>query len=216
MNVRGFPVGPLQANCYVLDDGRRAVVVDPGGEPDEIQGFLGRHGLDLVEIWLTHAHFDHVGGLSPLLAAQPAPIPVRMHPDEQPIMAGAVQHAATFGIEIPEPPGETVALRDDEQLDFAGTTVHVLHTPGHAPGHVAFWIPSEETVLAGDALFRGSVGRTDLPYADHGTLIASIRRRLLTLPDATMVLPGHGPFTQIAQEAATNPFLVEPQRTDPS
>ena len=208
MNVRGLPVGVLQANCYVLDDGERAVVIDPGGDADRIGSLLARDGLELTEIWLTHAHFDHVGGLTPLLASSHDDVPLRMHPDDAPLLAGAADHASMFGIEIPEPPKAWQDLRHDEALAFGGERVQVLHTPGHAPGHVAFWIPSETVVIAGDALFRGSVGRTDLPYADHDRLIASIREHLLTLPADTEVLPGHGSVTTIGREARSNPFLT--------
>lgn len=208
MNVRGFPVGPFRANCYVLDDGRRAVVVDPGGEADAIVGFLERHDLAVAEIWLTHAHFDHVGALAPLLDSLEEDVPIRMHPAEAPVLEGAAAHAAIFGVAIPEPPRAWVDLHHGVELSFAGAKVRGLHTPGHAPGHMAFWIPSERVVLAGDALFRGSVGRTDLPYGDHGRLIASIREHLLTLPPETEVLPGHGEPTTVARESATNPFLT--------
>lgn len=208
MNVRGFPVGPLQANCYILDDGDRAVVIDPGGEADVILSFLARHGLQTHEIWLTHAHFDHVGGLAPLLASLEDDVAVRMHPDEAPVLEGAAAHAAAFGIEIPDPPRDWLDLHHGMALSFGHATVRALHTPGHAPGHIAFWLPSEGVVLAGDALFRGSVGRTDLPYGDHDRLISSIREHLLTLPPDTEVLPGHGEATTVGREAATNPFLA--------
>lgn len=212
MNVHGLPVGPLRANCWILDDGARAVVVDPGGSPDDILGELRRRGVELHEIWLTHAHFDHVGGLADLLDATGGTDgerpPVRMHPADAPLLAAAAEAAAAWGVAIRQPPTDTLELHDDESLSFAGSEVRCLHTPGHAPGHVAFWIPSEGVVLAGDALFRGSIGRTDLPFADSATLLASIRERLLTLPPDTTVLPGHGPPTDVGTEARSNPFLI--------
>lgn len=208
MNVHGVALGPLRANCWILDDGARAVVVDPGDDPDEILAELERRGVDLHEVWLTHAHFDHVGGLAGLLEGFEADVPVRMHGADAPLLAAAAEAAAAWGVTIRRPPTDTVALHDGQELSFAGAEIHCLHTPGHAPGHVAFWIPSETLVLAGDTLFRGSIGRTDLPFADHGTLLASIRERLLTLPPGTAVLPGHGPTTDVRTEARSNPFLI--------
>lgn len=207
MNIRSMPVGPLQANCVVLDDGERAVIVDPGGDAAAILEQLEQDGLDIHEVWLTHAHFDHVGALADITSAAPPTLPVRMHPADEPILAHAAEAAAAWGVAIPRPPTDTIDLEDGEVLSFAGCEVTCLHTPGHAPGHIAFWIPAEGVVLAGDALFRGSVGRTDLPFGDRRALLASIRERLLTLPPDTRVLPGHGPETDVGTEAASNPFL---------
>lgn len=206
MNLTGLAVGPLQANCYVLDDGATAVVVDPGGDAAAIGAVLRQRALDLAQVWLTHAHFDHVGGLAELLSAH-GDVPVRMHPADAPLLTHAARSAAAWGVLIDQPPTATVDLHDEEVLTFGGRDVRCLHTPGHAPGHVAFWIPEDGVVLSGDALFRGSIGRTDLPMGDHATLLASIEERLLTLPDETDVLPGHGPATTIGREKRSNPFL---------
>jgi glyoxylase-like metal-dependent hydrolase (beta-lactamase superfamily II) len=196
----------------VLDDGKKAVIVDPGGEAAAIFEHLAQNGLSIHEIWLTHAHFDHVGALAEVKEAARKDVatsepPIRMHPADEPILARAAEAAAAWGVSIPQPPTDTVDLVDGENLSFAGCEVTCLHTPGHAPGHIAFWIPAEGIVLAGDALFKGSVGRTDLPFGDRGQLLESIREQLLTLPPDTLVLPGHGPTTDIGTEAASNPFL---------
>lgn len=206
MNIHGFPVGPLQANCYILVDGARAVVIDPGGEADTIEAHLADREVELHEIWLTHAHFDHVGALAELRRG--AGTPVRMHPADAPLLAHAADSGAMWGVSVPPPPTDTVDVADDEILSFGGARVHCLHTPGHAPGHIAFWIPSERTVIVGDALFRGSIGRTDLPGGDREQLLESIREKLWSLPPETIVLPGHGPATEIGTEKRTNPFLA--------
>lgn len=208
MNVRGMPLGPLQANCYLLVHEEDAVVVDPGGDPEAILRHLEEEGLRLREVWLTHAHFDHVGGLAGLVMSAEEPVPVRMHPADLPLLERAAASAASWGIEIPAPPTSTEPLAHGEILRFGDDEARCLHTPGHAPGHVAFWMPRTGVVLSGDALFRGSIGRTDLPFGDQPTLIASIRGHLLTLPPDTTVLPGHGPATTIAAEARGNPFLA--------
>lgn len=202
-----FPVGPLQANAYLLCAGSSAVVVDPGAEGAAIVAELDKRGCALEAVWLTHAHFDHVGGLAELL--QLRPVPVLMHPADAPLLAGARAFAANLGLEIPEPPQEFTPLAHGDRLDVGEHHATVLHVPGHAPGHVAFHFPELGRVVSGDVLFRGSVGRTDVPFGDHATLIASVASRLLPLGDEAQVLPGHGPNTTIGVERATNPFLAE-------
>src|SRR5690606_40604635 len=146
-------------------------------------------------------HFDHVGGLAELLAARGAgAVPVLVHPPDAPLLEPAVAAAARGGIDTPAPPQRTHDLAHGALLSVGGEQARALHTPGHAPGHVAFHLPGHGVVLSGDALFQGSIGRTDLPLADHGQLLASIRRELLTLPDDTTVLPGHGPATTRSEE----------------
>lgn len=208
MEIVRMSVGPLQANAYLLLDGAGAVVVDPGGEGELIADELERRGASLAAVWLTHAHFDHVGGLAALLARQPADaVDVYLHPADQLLLEHAVEAAARWSIEIEAPPTRTRALAHGDVLTIGGGRARALHTPGHAPGHVAFHFPDHALVLSGDALFQGSIGRTDLPFGDHEQLLASIRDELLTLPDETSVLPGHGPATTIGTERFGNPFL---------
>ncbi len=206
MHIDVLPVGPLSANAYLLTVGRRAVLVDPGGEPERLLEALGARNAELHAVWLTHAHFDHVGALAELL--ETVPVPVYLHPADAPLLASAADAAAAWGVRIRQPPLDTRPLADGDRLTLGAVEAHCLHTPGHAPGHVAIYLAAQGVVLSGDALFRGSIGRTDLPFGDHDGLLRSIRERLLVLPGDTRVLPGHGPATTIAEEAASNPFLT--------
>ncbi len=204
-----LPVGPLQANAYLLCSGTAAVVIDPGAEAARIVAELDRRGCERLDaVWLTHAHFDHVGGLAELQRLRPAA--VFMHPADAPLLAGASAFAANLGFEIPEPPRDFTAIEHGSVLRVGDHAATVLHVPGHAPGHVAFSFTELGRVVSGDVLFRGSIGRTDVPFGDQGTLLASIARELIPLGDDTQVLPGHGPNTTIGLERATNPFLVAP------
>lgn len=206
MNVVTVPLGPVQANAYLLVVDDELVVVDPGDSGEELAAEIAARGWRLRAVWLTHAHFDHVGGLAGLLRTA-GEVPFHMHPADAPLLVNAAASAARFGLRIEPPPENFVPLTHGETLRLGGVEVRVLHTPGHAPGHVSYHVPSEGFVLSGDALFAGSIGRTDLPLADHAELIASIRRELLTLPPETRVLPGHGEATTVAAEARSNPFL---------
>lgn len=206
MIIERFPVGPLQANAYVLVEGDVAVIVDPGDEPALLSEALARHGARLQAVWLTHADFDHVGGLAGLLDAHP--VPVYLHPAERPLLQNAARQAAAWGLHIPSPDVATEPLADGLELTLGAVTARCLFTPGHTPGHTAFFLPDERTVLTGDALFNGSVGRTDRPFGDGPRLLRSIREKLLTLPPDTRALPGHGPETTIGRELRTNPFLA--------
>jgi len=211
LQILQLSVGPLEVNCYVLLVGDRAVVVDPGEEGERIAAALRERGASLEAIWLTHAHFDHVGGISALLENRPegglAEVPVLLHPADDVLLKNAVAAAARWSLRIDAPPTDTMPLEHGQVLELGGVRVRALHTPGHAPGHVAFHVQEHSVVLTGDALFAGSVGRTDLPLSDGPQLLDSIRRELLTLPDETVVLPGHGPSTTIGAERFGNPFL---------
>jgi hydroxyacylglutathione hydrolase len=200
-----FPLGVFQCNCSILSENGRAIVIDPGDEWDKILDLLETSGLTVEQILLTHAHIDHVGAVAPM--KRHFNVPVAMHPADQPTYDLLPMQAQWTGVRAPEPFTIDRPLASGETLDLLGREAHVLFTPGHSPGSVSFYLPAEGKVIAGDALFRGSVGRTDLPGGDHDLLIRSIRKRLLTLPPQTIVYPGHGPETTIAIEARTNPFL---------
>lgn len=207
LEILPFVIGPLENNTSLVFDPltRQAAVVDPGLGAGAVYQALLERELRLSAIWLTHAHFDHIGAVAGLREA--FPVPVRLHPADVPLYDGAARQAAWFGVSVRPPGVATVALADGERLALGHQTVEVLHTPGHAPGHVAFYAPDAGVLFSGDALFRGSVGRTDLPLCDPAALERSLRERLLVLPDATRVLPGHGPETTIGHERRTNPFV---------
>lgn len=205
MNLSTFTVGPLQENAYLLvdDDSGEAVFVDPGAEGERLVAALAAAGARLTEIWLTHAHFDHVGGVAALQRAWPSAA-VRLHPADEPLYSRAGQAAAMYGLTVEEPPPLGAPLADGDVLRVGGYSFSVMHTPGHAPGHVT--IHGHGVAFVGDCLFRDSVGRTDLPLSDPQRLSASLLR-IAALPDDTRVLAGHGPPTTIARERRDNPFL---------
>jgi glyoxylase-like metal-dependent hydrolase (beta-lactamase superfamily II) len=202
-----FPVGLLQCNCSILGDEltREAVVVDPGDDIPRILVTLARHRLAVKRIVVTHAHIDHIAGAQRLKQITGAPILYNQL--DLPLVAMMDVQAGWFDLEIPEvlPPDDDVT--HGAAVPIGSIPGEILHTPGHTEGSLCLYIPSESLLLAGDTLFAGSVGRTDLPGGDHRTLIRSIHDRLLTLPDATLVIPGHGGATSIEQERETNPFL---------
>lgn len=206
LSVQTLTVGPLEENCYLLRDTEtgEAVIVDPGDEAERLLAALGSDTL--TGIWLTHAHFDHVGALAAIYRR--FAVPVYLHPDDTVWLENVAAGAAMFGLVIEQPDVPTLPLVPGQPLRIGEHEATCLFTPGHAPGHIAFYFAAAEVVLAGDALFRGSVGRTDLPGGDGPQLLESIRRELLVLPDDTRVLPGHGPETTIGLELRTNPFLL--------
>ncbi len=207
LRLIALPLGPLETNCYlVLDDASdEAVIVDPGADAGRIQAALAAEGARASAIWLTHAHFDHVGAIADLQEVEP--LPVLLHPDDRQLYEHATVQAAAYGLMVRSPEAPTSPLAHGQTLSVGAHTARCLHTPGHAPGHVAFWFEDAGVVLAGDALFKGSIGRTDIAFGDHDTLLRSIREQLLTLPDETVVYPGHGPATTIGAERSSNPFL---------
>ncbi|MGC8792119.1 MAG: MBL fold metallo-hydrolase [Bryobacteraceae bacterium] len=200
-------VGPLACNCSIFGDEAtgQAIVVDPGDDPEEIEAILERHRLRVTAILLTHAHIDHIGAAHHLRARRGAP--VCLHPDDLVIYEQLEMQAAWLGLAPPPPVAIDRWLSEADQLHLGPATFHVLHTPGHTPGSVCLWIPEEKKLVAGDTLFRDSIGRTDLPGGDGRQLLRSIRDKLLVLPDDTFVIPGHGPATTLGRERERNFFL---------
>jgi glyoxylase-like metal-dependent hydrolase (beta-lactamase superfamily II) len=164
-------------------------------------------GWEITKILLTHSHFDHVGGLGEIKEEVQAPIYI--HPEAIDMLRDAVMSAGFFGVRIPSPPDPDELLIDNQIVEVGELPLEVLYTPGHAPGHVCFYISKYNIIFDGDVLFQGSIGRFDLPGGDFKRLMKSINERLMTLPDETKVFPGHGPSTTIGNERSTNPFLQE-------
>jgi hydroxyacylglutathione hydrolase len=217
--VAGFPAGSYQTNCYVVAPaaGGACIVVDPGQEAVEpLEALLAEHRLTPVAVLLTHGHFDHTFSVAPVCDRHD--VPAWIHPGDREMLADpmkglSAQATAMFGgrLEMREP-REVRHLDDGAVLELAGLSFTVDHTPGHTPGSAVFRTPTEEGVevlLAGDTLFAGSIGRTDLPGGDPAQMRASLRDKLLVLDDSTLVLPGHGPTTTVGRERASNPFLQD-------
>ncbi len=204
--LRSLTTGPLDVNCYLVWCGStgRAVVVDPGGDPSLILSAVRKERLEVTMLLATHGHFDHVGGVARLAAELGAPF--SLHRDDLPVLHQGELHAAHWGMPYERPPSPETLLRGGEELPIGRLRARVLHTPGHSPGGICLHLPGH--VLTGDSLFAGSIGRTDLPGGSFEVLVSSIRKKLLTLPDETLVHPGHGPGSSIAAERAENPFLA--------
>jgi glyoxylase-like metal-dependent hydrolase (beta-lactamase superfamily II) len=207
MILETFPVGPLQCNCTILGDEEagEAIVIDPGDEIGSIARRLNTLGLKLKQILITHAHIDHVGGALKLKKLTGAPI--LMNENDLPQLKIMAEQAEWLGVDTPEtaPPDET--LSDGLTVGLARYPAQVIHTPGHTQGSVCLHFVPLNLLVAGDTLFAGSIGRTDLPGGNPGQILDSIQSRLLTLPQQTKVLPGHGPATTIGAERKSNPFL---------
>jgi len=208
-------VGPLQCNCSILGDeaSGEAIVVDPGADIPRIMAVLNRHKLTVKQILITHAHIDHIAGAARLKHLTGAPI--LYNPRDLPLVKMMDVQAGWLGIPTPEvlPPDDTleegrvIAIGACPEQGRRGLSGNILHTPGHTQGSVCLYLPTQQLLIAGDTLFAGSVGRTDLPGGDGPMLIRSIHEKLLPLPDETVVFPGHGPSTTIGEERESNPFL---------
>jgi hydroxyacylglutathione hydrolase len=204
--VMVMEVGPLAENTYIVAHAASgmAAVIDPGEEGEEILRQLSTRGLTLDKILLTHGHFDHVGGVRALKERTGANVYV--HPDEVDRMLGAPRQGAMFGLGVPKPPAPDVLVKEGDIVPFADQEFRVLHTPGHTPGHVTF--VAGGLAFVGDLIFAGSIGRTDLPGGSHEELLRSVRRKIFTMPDETILFPGHGPATTVGEEKRTNPFFT--------
>ncbi len=197
----------LQCNCSIFGDEstHEAIVIDPGDEIVSILEVVARHGLKVKAIVITHAHIDHIGGAQKLKLATGAP--VYMNANDVELQQMMDVQAGWLGVATPEAVAIDVAAKDGDTLKFGATEMHVLHTPGHTQGSICLWMPAEAKLVAGDTLFRGGIGRTDLPGGDGRQILVSIHEKLLGLPGETVVYPGHGESTTIAREKRSNPFL---------
>jgi hydroxyacylglutathione hydrolase len=207
MIIETFPVGPLQCNCTILgnEQAGEAIVIDPGDEIGRIHRRLTELGLKLKQILITHAHIDHVGGALKLKRLTGAPI--LMNESDLPLLKIMEMQAGWLGVATPETAPPDDVLTDGLSVGLESCPAQVIHTPGHTQGSVCLHFVPLNLLVAGDTLFAGSIGRTDLPGGDYGQIINSIESRLLPLPDETRVLPGHGPTTSIGAERKSNPFL---------
>jgi glyoxylase-like metal-dependent hydrolase (beta-lactamase superfamily II) len=203
-------VGPFQENTYLLSDeaSARAVLIDPGDEPERIARMVRSARVTLDAIWLTHAHIDHIGAIAEI--KRQWDVPVHLHPDDLPLYRRAAQQAALYGLALDQPPDPDRELADKEQLTLGAHRFTVMHTPGHAPGHVVF--VGNRVMIGGDLLFAGSIGRTDLPFSNPDAMETSLAL-VATFDPMTAVYPGHGPPTSIGAELATNPYLMGVSQT---
>jgi len=202
-----LPVGPLQCNCSVLGDEqtREAMVIDPGDQIDEILAILTEENLTLKQIVITHAHIDHVGGAMKLKAATGAPI--LMNQNDQALLKMLDMQAAWVGMRPPCAVQVDESVGDGRVLQIGPITSNVILTPGHTEGSICVYFPTEKKLIAGDTLFAGNIGRTDLPGGSFEKIMRSLHQRVMALPDDTEVTPGHGQMTTIGDERETNPFL---------
>ena len=203
MKVEWITVGPFQENSYLLTDSGRGVLVDPGDEAERILAMVERSDAVIDAIWLTHGHIDHIGAIAAV--KRKWDVPVILHPEDLPLYRRAQQQAAFYGLTLEQPPEPDRGLADGDVLTVGATSFTVRHTPGHSPGHVV--LLSGRTMIGGDLLFAGSIGRTDLPLSNPDAMDASLALVAGFDPE-TAVYPGHGPVTRLAVELATNPFLI--------
>ena len=203
-----LPVGPLQCNCSIIGDEttHEAMVIDPGDEIEDILALLRKHHLEVKQIVITHAHIDHVGGAMKLRAATGAPI--LLNQNDYALLKMLDAQAAWIGVPAPGKVEIDHSITTGETVSAGSHSAQILHTPGHTEGSICLYFPAEKKLIAGDTLFAGSIGRTDLPGGSTQKIMRSLHDTVLTLPGDTIVIPGHGPSTTIGAERETNPFLI--------
>ena len=202
-----LPVGPLQCNCSVIGDeaSREAMVIDPGDDVEAVLAIIRKHNLAVKQIVVTHAHIDHVGGASKLRKLTGAPI--ILNQNDYDLLKMIDVQASWIGMASPGKIEIDQSIAQADQLRAGALTAEVIHTPGHTEGSVCLYFPAQQKLIAGDTLFAGSIGRTDLPGGSFEKIISSLHEKILALPDETIVVPGHGPQTTIGAERESNPFL---------
>jgi glyoxylase-like metal-dependent hydrolase (beta-lactamase superfamily II) len=208
LEIVKFELGPVMTNVYLIADPQtgEAAVIDPAAEGEVIVAEALRQGWRIGDIWLTHAHFDHIAGVAAVADRLRPPPPVALHALDYPLwrLEGG---APLFGMHIAPGPEPTISLEHNQQLHVGNTLLEVRHSPGHTPGHVIFYCPTAAVAFCGDVIFQMGIGRTDLPGGDFDTLIRSIQEQVMTLPGETRLLSGHGPETTVGLERRMNPFL---------
>ncbi len=209
MEIATLVLGPVETNTYIVADpiSKEAVVIDPAWDGEKITNRAVQQGWTIRQIWLTHAHFDHLAGAAEIARRIIPQPPVALHPLDLPLwkLNGG---AAFFGMQVDPGPRPSIELADDLNLTIGNLQFKVKHIPGHTPGHVMFHAPAEKIAFCGDAIFAGSIGRTDLPGGDYQQLLNSLHTEVLSLPDNTRLLSGHGPETSVGRERRSNPFLT--------
>ena len=204
-----LPVGPLQCNCSIVGDesSHEAIVIDPGDDIEDVLAALGKHHLKVKQIVITHAHIDHVGGAMKLRAATGAPI--LLNQNDYALLKMLDVQASWLGMDDPGKVEIDRSVGQADKLSAGSLSAEVISTPGHTEGSICLYFPLEKKLIAGDTLFAGSIGRTDLPGGSFQKIMRSLHEKILALPDDTVVVPGHGPQTSIGEERESNPFLVK-------
>ena len=203
-----LPVGPLQCNCSIIGDEttREAMVIDPGDDIEDVAAIIRKHNLKVNQIVITHAHIDHVGGAMKLRAATGAPI--LLNQNDYALLKMLDEQAAWIGMRSPGKVEIDHSVSTGETVAAGSHSAQILHTPGHTEGSICLYFAAEKKLIAGDTLFAGSIGRTDLPGGSTQKILHSLHNTVMALPDETVVIPGHGPLTTIGEERESNPFLM--------